>query len=214
MDGVTYSGSRPHLLTFFDPTGKSVLDVGCGGGGLGSHLRKAGAASLTGVEPSPAAAALASDVYDRVHCTEVETLLDDSLLGTERFGLILLADVLEHLVDPWRCLADLVDSHLAPDGQVFISVPNVANIATIKQLVLRRDWRYDESGLFDRTHLRWFGSKSTRSLLDQAGLDVATWGGRVRFDLGPIHINRICADVSRVPAVAVFQFHCLATRRP
>ena len=214
MQPITYSGARPELLDFFEPSGRNVLDVGCGAGGMGPRLRSAGATRVVGIEPEPShAEAAAARGYDAVICSSIEAVLEQRSLDDERFDLILLADVLEHLVEPWDALRELVERNLSDDGQVFVSVPNVANVAVIAQLLFRRDWRYDTSGMFDRTHLRWFGADSVRSMLDQAGLTAVTWGGRVRFRVAPkLRIDRVMQNVRRVPNAAVFQFHILARR--
>jgi len=210
---VTYSGERPELLPFLDVRGRSVLDVGCGAGGLAPMLRDGGASRIVGVEPDPAHARAASAHCDAVLTAPIEDAIGGGALGEERFDLILLADVLEHLVDPWSTLRALVSEHLAPGGDAFVSVPNVANLAVVKQLLRHGDWRYEESGMFDRTHLRWFGPGTLRGLLRQAGLEPVVWGGRISVGLGPLRFTRIRTDVSRVPSIAVYQFHVLARAR-
>lgn len=212
MAEITYTGDRPELLRFLDVQGRGVLDVGCGGGGLAPHLRRAGATTVVGVEAERSHAATANSQCDRVIEAPIETALADRLLGHERFGLILLADVLEHLVDPWATLRELTSQLLTRDGHVFVSVPNVASLTVVKQLLRRRDWSYDDFGMFDRTHLRWFGKDTLRELLDQASLRPISWGGRVAFQLGPIRYSRIRWDVSRVPPIAIYQFYILAAR--
>jgi SAM-dependent methyltransferase len=210
MGGVLYSGERPELLRFLDVRQRSVLDVGCGAGGLAPHLRSAGATRVVGVERDTAHAAAAAHLCDAVFASSVEAVLRDSLLGSERFGLILLADVLEHLIDPWAVIRGLVEQHLSPGGLVFISVPNVANVNVIKQLLVHCDWRYDESGMFDRTHLRWFGVRSLSDLISQAGLESVQWGGRLGFGAGRFWYTRVRNDISHFPPITVFQFHVLA----
>ena len=207
----SYTGARWELLNFFTFEGKRVLDVGSGGGGMAPLLRNAGALRIVGIECDETRAALGTG-YDEMIVGTIEEALWTSSLNDQQFDLMLFADVLEHLADPWTTLRQLVRSNLAPDGQVFVSIPNVASMAVLGQLLLRRDWRYDDSGMFDRTHLRWFGNSTLRDLLRSAGLRPVTWGGLVKVPVGKHEYTRLMADVRHIPKLAIFQFHVLAER--
>ena len=49
------------------------------------------------------------------------------------------------------------------------SVPNVRFWGNMINLLIRRDWKYEDSGVLDKTHLRFFTRKSLRRLLESAG---------------------------------------------
>ncbi len=85
--------------------------------------------------------------------------------------MILCADILEHLTDPWTVLK-LLAQRLAPGGRAAISVPNVGFLRT--RLVLARGrFEYSEAGgTFDIGHLRFFTLASTRGLVGSAGLHI------------------------------------------
>lgn len=205
-----YTGDRPDLLHLVPGDVVTALDVGCGSGDLARLLRSRGVRRIVGIEPDAERASVAVGAADRVICSSIEQALDDGLDGTH-FDLIVVADVLEHLVDPWTVTARLA-AHLAPGGRLLLSVPNVGSLEVVKQLVLRGDWRYDDSGMFDRTHLRWFGRSTLRALLDGAGLVPVQWGARLGFGLGPLYTSRLVDDATRVPSIAIFQHHVLAVR--
>ncbi|HWC26500.1 MAG TPA: class I SAM-dependent methyltransferase, partial [Solirubrobacteraceae bacterium] len=133
------------------PPGGRVLDVGCASGGLLALLRPH-AAHLAGVELSPSAARAAARVADRVVCGALE----DPQLPFEpaSFDLVVLADVLEHLVDPAAGLARAA-GWCRPGGAVLVSVPNVAHWQA-RLTLLRGRWPQRASGTFDAGHLRWF----------------------------------------------------------
>lgn len=208
---TTYSGDRLEVLRFCDLTTKTVLDVGCGQGGLARHLRAGGADFVYGIEQENGQADVASrKEYDEVFAVTVEEALDGPLQGRD-FDLIILADVLEHLVDPWT-VAERLTQHLRPAGEVILSVPNVGSIGVLKQLLRYGDWSYTDAGTFDRTHLRWFGRHTIRDLMDRAGLTPVRWGAQLSFRWKSIGIDRLVDDVNHIPSMAIYQHHILARR--
>ena len=78
-----YSQSRAELIADLPRPLGNVLDVGCGKGGAAEPLRKAGASSITGIEPNNDAAVRARLVYDEVVIARAEDSSFD-----ERGGLI------------------------------------------------------------------------------------------------------------------------------
>lgn len=149
---------------------KQVLEVGCGAGATLHWLRASGRAlHTTGIEIAPRAAEIARTRVDHLLLGPVETQLEG--LAPASFDLLLCLDVLEHLVDPWRVLRALREK-LKPGAMVIVSLPNVRHHQVLMPLLWRGQWRYQEAGLLDRTHLRFFGRRSARELLQQAGLDI------------------------------------------
>ncbi len=164
-----HADAKPAFLELFDPRGCRVLDLGCGGGHNGALLRRAGAREVVGIERDPGAAATAAKRLDRVVQADLATF-DFASLGVELFDVVLASDVLEHLVDPEAVLAAAV-SRLRPGGLVVASIPNVAHVSTFVWLLLKR-WPRRSHGIFDRTHLRFFGRHDMVALLRGAGLEV------------------------------------------
>jgi hypothetical protein len=81
-----------------------------------------------------------------------------------------VADVLEHLRDPWAALFRLRDC-LKDGGTVVASIPNIANYKIIKKLLFT-DWRYEPGGILDHTHLRFFTRRSVEDLFRNAGFEI------------------------------------------
>jgi SAM-dependent methyltransferase len=158
---------RPEVAALVPSTCRRVLDVGCGTGALGALLRARGH-RVTGLELVPEVAARAGEVLDEVVCADVEDRPLPFPPGS--FDAIILADVLEHLTDPWTVLRDCV-ALLTPGGRVVVSVPNVQNLDVIRRLLCGR-WDYRERGILDVGHLRFFTFHSVRSLFGQAGLEI------------------------------------------
>jgi 2-polyprenyl-3-methyl-5-hydroxy-6-metoxy-1,4-benzoquinol methylase len=173
----TYGAVIHDAFLDFLPIRGRVLDVGCGEGAWAGSLRARGAAALVGIEPNPRAATVAADRYDVVHLGAVESAaLAD--LGGEAFDLVLFADVLEHLVDPWAVLRQ-ARSWVADEGVLGISVPNLRHVRVVADLALRGRFSYEDSGVMDRTHLRWFTRESLTAALAETGWRPVRWGGKV-----------------------------------
>lgn len=166
--GTTYgAAANPDLLARIPLDARLILDVGCGAGGLGAAFRRRNPATrLIGIEPDPALAAHAARHYDEVHGTDIETTAPPVAQGS--LDAMIFGDVLEHLRDPWAVLRrDAV--LLAPEGVLLVCVPNIEHWSFVARL-LSGQWRYEEMGLFDRTHLRWFTRDAMKAALEQAGL--------------------------------------------
>ncbi len=165
-----YSKSRPELAEQIatDP-GNVVLDVGCGTGQLSSLIRRERrAGQIWGVEvvEKVAKQARANPDLDRVMSGDISAIAAELPAG--HFSHIVAGDVLEHLVDPWSTLATLRRS-LRTDGRIVASMPNIRNLSFIAQLLLGGSFRYRDSGVMDRTHLRFFARKDIRALFAEAG---------------------------------------------
>ncbi len=90
-------------------------------------------------------------------------------LAGASFDCIIFADVLEHLAEPLTVLT-ASRSLLATGGRIIVSVPNVANF-NVRAMLLKGKWVYEDEGIMDRTHLRWFTRESILALIAEAGLE-------------------------------------------
>lgn len=150
-----------------------LLDVGSGTGAWAPRLRAAGAQTLVALDPSEASIAAAAELYDAAVVGTVEGVeLAD--LGGEPFDVIVVADVLEHLVDPWAALQRL-RGWAAPDALLAVSVPNLRFYRLVGNLVLRGEFEYEPYGVRDWTHLRWFTRKSLGRTLRASGWEPERW---------------------------------------
>ncbi len=184
-----YRSDRTAFLEFVGASGHRVLDVGCGSGVNAEWHRRHGAGELVGIELVEVAAREADRTYDRVLTGPVEDALP-SLHGP--FDLIICADVLEHLVDPWATAAAL--RGLGDRGTCLaVSIPNIRFLPAVARIAVGRGFEYEEQGIFDRTHLRFFVRSDLDRLLRQAGWVPVRWGAppfarlrRVRHVLGAV----------------------------
>ena len=169
---ANYHGyARINLLELLDSGIESVLDVGCGEGNNTAYLRSKGVKEIWGVEMSASAAELAKQQMDYVYMGTIESFFESEHVEN-RFDLIILGDVLEHLINPWLVLKQLTGL-LSKNGQILISLPNIRNMGVLVPLLIKGEWRYEMSGILDNTHLRFFTYKSAVRMIHDAGLFVA-----------------------------------------
>lgn len=171
--GVRYPYSfipRTELLQMMDlqKPALAVLEVGCACGATLLAIRNANPEAETyGIEFEETAAELARH-FAVVEALDVEKL--DRPEWHEKFDYIILGDVIEHLREPWQTMKNLA-AVLKPGGRVVVSVPNVMHFSVFRMMLEGR-WEYEEAGILDRTHLRFFTRREILALLQQAGLET------------------------------------------
>jgi SAM-dependent methyltransferase len=140
--------------------------VGTAEGYLGEALQKAGFEHVVGLEQDSTRAAAARAAYVEVIQSDLDRPAPWSLVA--RFDIIICADVLEHLRNPWAALNQLVEA-LEPEGRFLISLPNSGHW-WVRANALCGRFPLKTRGLFDRGHLRFFTWSTLQELLSQAGL--------------------------------------------
>ena len=170
------------------PDGATVLDVGCASGYLAAALGERGCTTF-GIEPDPALAEQARSHCERVFEVDVERPAARADLPRE-LDAVLFGDVLEHLRDPWEVLA-FARGLLRPGGVAFVSVPNGVHWRARVE-VARGRFPQEDSGTFDRTHLRWFDLDGARSLATRAGFRIE----RERFTPAPLPFEGLVRRVA------------------
>lgn len=150
------------------PQEARILDVGTATGYLGASLREEGFRRVWGLEYRRDWAEQAAPWYENVVVADLERDALPWVAGS--FDAVICADILEHLRDPVRAL-QMLSALVAPEGQVLISVPNVAHWSMRASLLFGR-FTYTDSGILDRTHLRFFTRASARQLLEMGALTI------------------------------------------
>ncbi len=158
---------------------QEVLDISCGEGFFAAEIGKQGN-RVTGVDVLPEVSERAAlcDYFS----ADLNQGLDDVIprLNGKRFDRVLLLDILEHLDDPELILRQC--HHLVrEDGQVIVSVPNVANLS-VRLMLLLGNFNYADRGILDKTHLRWYTKRTARQLLTETGYRIVA----ERFTVIPI----------------------------
>jgi 2-polyprenyl-3-methyl-5-hydroxy-6-metoxy-1,4-benzoquinol methylase len=166
-DGERYVHEVPDRLLASVPPGR-VLDIGCGQGGFGAALKARSAdRQVFGIEPTDAAARASAVLDDVVQGSFPDDLPRDWC----NFDVLTFMDVLEHFADPWATLRACTPL-LAPGGKVMAQIPNIRCVKTSVELLVHGRWEYEDIGLLDRTHLRFFTRSSILQLFDQCGFTV------------------------------------------
>lgn len=177
---------RRELLDLFVSPPRHFLDIGCGTGLTGLEaMRRFPGATVDGIEFSPAAATVAAERLHHVHQGDVGAM-DFGELGYARESIdaLLLADVLEHLYNPWDLLVR-IRPYLAPGAQVIASIPNARNLILLNELA-GGNFSYEPAGLLDVTHIRFFTRREIVHLFEQTGYDVVGMQGSLDGRIPPI----------------------------
>lgn len=158
-----------HRLVFdLVKPGSKVLDVGCATGYMANELVQKKHCQVWGVDSDVVALRKAKKYCQTILCNleEVRSLN----LSNKSFETILLLDVLEHLKNPEMILA-LVRKYLRNNGQLIISVPNVAHLS-VRWMLLWGNFDYENRGILDKTHVHFYTQKSLIHLLAKQGFVI------------------------------------------
>jgi SAM-dependent methyltransferase len=163
------------------PDADVVFEAGCGTGSLAEAYRKVNSGVMYyGIEKNADAARVAESIgrINNVIVGDVEAV-DPLALGLSdeqpSVDCLIFGDVLEHLIDPWAVLAKLVRL-VRNGGQILACIPNIQHYSVIVSL-MRGAWTYQDEGLLDRTHLRFFTLSGIRDLFSKADSQI--------FDIQP-----------------------------
>ena len=168
-----YSNIRLDLINLIDKKSQNlkVLEIGAAYGETLFYLKQNGIASeVVGV-----------DIFEDAKNKQNYKPLDQFIFGDiekidlpeyfQHFDLILLPDVLEHLFEP-KSVLETLKKYLKEDGKIIISMPNIRHYSALYKIVFKGDFKYEESGIFDYTHVRFYCRKNIQALLETAGYKV------------------------------------------
>jgi 2-polyprenyl-3-methyl-5-hydroxy-6-metoxy-1,4-benzoquinol methylase len=203
---------REDVLALVPKDGAILGSVGCGAAATEAELVKCGRA-VHGVDVSAEAVLVASS-----RLTSARVIAVDDRHPFERDSLdgLILADVLEHLPAAWEALRSFVEA-VRIGGWVVISVPNMLYLGALYQLLWRRDWPEDSTGIFDRTHVQFMTARRLRRWCRSAGLEVERNQGRYdpngprRWYLGRV-LDIVSLGLLREFCFYQIQLRCRRTR--
>lgn len=167
-----YKNTRPEMAQFLPSSYSKVLEIGCGTGAFRVNLTKKN--EYWGVELVTSEAELAKSRLDRV----LNGYFSDksSEIPNSYFDLVICNDVIEHIDDYEKFLID-IKSKMTKDAYLVVSTPNVRHMQCLYHLIVKKDWQYQDHGVLDRTHLRFFTKKSLIRLIGKSGFEISSIEG-------------------------------------
>ncbi len=169
------NAGNPSVIAEIDALAKTdhqpleILDLGCGQGDNAAILQARGHI-VDGVSLSQSELHAAQTVLRDGFLFNLETGLPDAI-KQRRFDVVLCSHVLEHLCYPQQLLTD-IQQVLKPNGRLVVALPNLMHYKSRWQL-LRGRFQYQDAGLWDYTHFRWYTYQTGAALLTDAGFELA-----------------------------------------
>lgn len=161
----------------FVPDGAEVLDIGCSSGNFGHALRAIKNCSVDGVDITESDIALAKENLRSAHVANVEHEPLTKLLSGRTYDVVVMADVIEHMVDPVAGLGNVL-SVLRPNGVVLFSIPNMTHIS-IRLGLLMGEFTYTETGILDKTHVHFYDADAVDKVFLDSGFLVEQYDSTV-----------------------------------
>lgn len=182
------------MVRFLPVAYSRVLEIGCADGEFRQNLT--GEHEYWGVEPVRSAANTASKRLDNVLVGTYAEVEGD--IPNDYFDLVICNDVIEHMVDHDKFLG-AIKHKLSHGGCIVASIPNVRYVTNLFGLLVQKDWKYEESGIRDRTHMRYFTRKSQVRTFVENGYSISMVEG-----VNPYHGRTLTRRLACSLAVLVF----------
>lgn len=168
MNTKYFDGLNEKLFECIPEGSKRILELGCAYGKLGfAYKSKNNLAHWTGVDISSSALDKARDVLDAVVQIDLNNISLLESFPPNSFDTIVIGDLLEHLINPEKLISELF-SLSTSDGKIICCLPNMSHVSVV-QKIISGDITYDEMGLLDKTHLRFFSQPSVFKLFLDGG---------------------------------------------
>lgn len=169
---------NPDLLSIIPPQASSIIEIGCSSGALAREFKKMSPHSTwLGVEINPEYAAFARQFCDETLVANIEECDFDFYRSQQNRDCWIFGDTLEHLKDPWAVIGN-IRKVIPEHGCIAACVPNAQHWSVVVRLATGQ-FRYESSGLLDRTHLRWFTRATLIELFQSQGFKIIAGKPRI-----------------------------------
>lgn len=178
LSTAAHERHNPDLLRLMPTTCGHVVEVGASSGALAREYKKVNAkCHYVGVEVDPAFTELAARYCDEAITLDIERADEGFWRHQVDCDCWVFGDTLEHLRDPWHVLRQ-IRSRMSAHCVLVACIPNAQHWSLQVRLSVG-DFFYQDQGLLDRTHLRWFTRKSLQSTLSHCGFALQAWQPRI-----------------------------------
>ncbi|MFC1585055.1 class I SAM-dependent methyltransferase [Fibrobacterota bacterium] len=194
------------MLAYVPKTSEKILELGCGKGYFAGLVKKNIRAEMWGMEVNDEVAEEAEKIFDKVIIGDLNHEIMN--LPSRYFDCVIMNDVLEHLIDPVAVLK-AVKGKCRPKAKLVCSIPNVRYYKILFDLIFKKEWKYQEAGVLDRSHLRFFTRRSIIDMFDAVHCNVLKIEG-----INPIYskkfalFNALCFGL--LSDTIYIQFACVA----
>jgi 2-polyprenyl-3-methyl-5-hydroxy-6-metoxy-1,4-benzoquinol methylase len=166
--------SASHILRMTNQSA-NVLEIGAGPGSITKLLINNLNCNVSVIEIDKVAIEKLKQYCSSVYNLDLNSdSWSEHLSESGNFDVVLAADVLEHLNDPFKALINMKKT-IHDDGHIIVSLPHIGH-NSIHACLLENDFAYSDRGLLDKTHIRFFGIKNMQALFDNAGLKIVDVG--------------------------------------
>ena len=186
---------RPEVARFLPHTIEKmvVLEVGCGYGHFRKNIQTE--CEYWGIEPVHSIAQFAGKELEKVLVGTFEEIYD--ALPDNFFDCIVCNDVIEHMNDVDEFL-QIIKIKMKKDGVIVGSIPNVRYIDNLFRLLILKDWKYAESGILDKTHLRFFTQKSLERTFLLNGYTIEELAGINEINIRKDSVKRFILRIGAI----------------
>jgi len=175
--------SLSKILSFIPAKPHHILDIGCSSGYLGKKIKQIYKCHYVGIDIDKNDIEKAKKCLDEAYVFDIEKQLLSEIKFRHKFDVIIMADVLEHLDHPIKLLKE-IHQIISKEGMIIISIPNINHLSTIISL-FKQSWKYQETGIFDNTHKRFYDKESATNLITSAYYKIIDIDATTRQEILP-----------------------------
>jgi len=160
-----------HLSTAFISPDSKILELGCSTGFMSQYFSSKLNCQVTGVDINPQALKKAKKHCQQVILGDLEDKSIQKIIKLSGpFDIVFASAVIEHLKNPESVL-QLIKQVLKPKGILIITTSNIAHWRIRLKLFLG-NWNYQDYGVLDKTHLKFYTYHTFQTLIKSAGFKI------------------------------------------